>query len=362
MELPGSCISGFPAQASRLRDCHVSGRSSFLGVPNLVGNAAKVVEDGTYLCLLAIEIADACVKAGIHFSFENPASSMMWDFPPMQALLAQPGVACVTLHYSRYGTDWKKPTIFMSNDPALGQLGLRCNHTTPHQILRGFSPDGTLWTKIACPCPEKLCQRYAELVTPRAPRRARTAAGSATPTPNAVKEQAPLLGENWLNPRRWHLVYRGRWLHEEHNNLREARTAAGMMRHLSRDPGAWGQRVLAFTDSLVGLGILTKGRSSVKPLNHLCRRAAAIALACRIRVAWRWVPSEHNYSDGPSRGEDVGVARDTAAAHRWRGFPRYLVKFLPKAFQRSLERRNFTLLSSTCCCSAASSCRCTPRR
>ena len=135
----------------------------------------------------------------------------------------------------------------------------------------------------------------------------------------------------------------GRWLHEEHNNLLEARTAVGLMRHLSRDPSAWGQRVLAFTDSLVGLGILTKGRSSVRPLNHLCRRAAAISLAFRIRVAWRWVPSEHNYSDGPSRGEGVGVARDTVAAHRWRGFPRYLVKFLPKAFQRTLERRNFTL-------------------
>ena len=137
-------------------------------------------------------------------------------------------------------------------------------------------------------------------------------------------------------------MYIGRWLHEGHNNLLQARIAVGLVRHFSRDPSACGQRVLAFTDSLVGLGILTKGRSSVRPLNHLCRRAAAISLAFRIRVAWRWVPSERNYSDGPSRGEGVGVARDTAATHRWRGFPRYLVKFLPKAFQRILERKNFT--------------------
>ena len=331
------CASFSIARLPRVRS-----RDHPWGLPNLVGKAKKLVEDGTYLCLLAIEIALACIAAGIHFSFENPASSMMWDFPPMRKLLDLPEVFQVTLHYCRYGVDWKKPTILMSNFLPLRRLGLRCNHSAPHQILRGLSPTGELWTKVACPYPLELCRAYAELARQIAPSAA-SIPHSMAQAPIALKEMAPRLADSWLVPSRWHLVYQGTWRDLEHNNILEARTAVNLLRHVARDPSRWGEKLLVFTDSLVTLGILTKGRSSVHVLNRLCRKAAAIVLSTGLKVYWRWVPSEVNYSDGPSRGEDVGVAEDTQLAHRWRGFPAHLIKHLPSSYQRAQEQRGFAL-------------------
>ena len=90
----------------------------------------------------------------------------------------------------------------------------------------------------------------------------------------------------------------------------------------------WNKRVLIFTDSLVTLGALSKGRSSARQLLRVCRQAAAVQLGCRIRLYLRWVPSERNLADGPSRGGPIGVDAETAVAHRFRGLPKRLHRLL----------------------------------
>jgi len=119
------------------------------------------------------------------------------------------------------------------------------------------------------------------------------------------------------------------WSHEEHNNVLEARAALMVLRHVARRPSGYKKRVLVFTDSLVTLGIFEKGRSSAPVFLHLCRRAVAVVVSSRMLVYWRYVPSELNYSDGPSKGEPPGVAKDTAAAHKERGISDRLLRFLP---------------------------------
>ena len=155
--------------------------------------------------------------------------------------------------------------------------------------------------------------------------------------PPGSKAPAPPLNEKWTVLARWHLVFEGRWKEPEHNNILEARAALAALRHASRVRENWGTRVLFFTDSLVTLGAFSKGRSSVHALLQLCRRVAAISLATGIRPAWRYVPSELNFADGPSRQEAVGVAIDTVQAHRWRGFPMKLRRFLPQWTQEVLH-------------------------
>ena len=116
----------------------------------------------------------------------------------------------------------------------------------------------------------------------------------------------------------------GTWSREEHNNVLEARGVVNVLRHLSRASTVWNKRVLIFTDSLVTLGALSKGRSSARQLLRVCRQAAAVQLGCRIRIYLRWVPSERNLADGPSRGGPIGVDAETAVAHRFRGLPKRL--------------------------------------
>ena len=66
---------------------------------------------------------------------------------------------------------------------------------------------------------------------------------------------------------------------------------------------------------MVTLGCLGKGRSSAPALLRLCRQAASVTLAFGIRLMLRYVPSEFNNADGPSRGLEVGVAPDTVTSH-----------------------------------------------
>jgi len=55
-----------------------------------------------------------------------------------------------------------------------------------------------------------------------------------------------------------------------------------------------------------------KGRNSSKRLRAVVRRVAGVVIGANIRIALRFVPSERNRADGPSRGElRAGVARAT---------------------------------------------------
>ena len=129
---------------------------------------------------------------------------------------------------------------------------------------------------------------------------------------------------SWTRVSRWSLLYQGKWAREEHNNILELRTIIALLRHLSRSRPCWGKRVLVFSDSLVSMGVLAKGRSSASGLLHLARQAAAIVLVCGIKLHLRWVASEDNVADGPSRGLTIGAAETTKDEHKWRHTPKLL--------------------------------------
>ena len=57
-------------------------------------------------------------------------------------------------------------------------------------------------------------------------------------------------------------------------------------------------------------------------------------MVCRIRGYFRWVPSELNLADGPSRGLGIGAADETVELHKARGVPKEILRRL-----RERERR-----------------------
>ena len=92
----------------------------------------------------------------------------------------------------------------------------------------------------------------------------------------------------------------------EHNNLLEGRAALAALRHLARSSKNWSKRHLLFTDSLVVLGAFGKGRSSSPSLLRLCRRWALFRILLQMRTYLRYVPTDLNHSDGPSRQQAIG--------------------------------------------------------
>lgn len=66
-------------------------------------------------------------------------------------------------------------------------------------------------------------------------------------------------------------------------------------------PGSIQQRLIIFTDSLVTLFSVQKGRSSSSNLLPRLRNLATLLLASGIRLYLRYVPSEDNPADAASR-------------------------------------------------------------
>ena len=164
-----------------------------------------------------------------------------------------------------------------------------------------------------------MCKEYAQLLSTVAPRWKGPENGARRL--RAPSAPAPPLRDRWTEQERWRLLFKGTWKVPEHNNVLEARGILSVLRHLSRNRSAWHSRVLVLTDSMVSLGSLAKGRSSADALLRVCRASAAVQLAVGIRLYLRYVPSERNQADGPSRGLPVGVAADTKEAHNLRWVP-----------------------------------------
>ncbi|CAK0797355.1 unnamed protein product [Prorocentrum cordatum] len=123
-----------------------------------------------------------------------------------------------------------------------------------------------------------------------------------------TRVRVPPVHACWDDITRWKEVVRWRWEEKEHINLLEMRTGVAAARHSARSRASWGRRHLRITDSMVCLGGFSKGRSASRPILILCRRMAALDLGCGMREYWRWVPSDRNRSDGPSRGFPIGQA------------------------------------------------------
>ena len=123
-----------------------------------------------------------------------------------------------------------------------------------------------------------------------------------------AKHIAPPVGPNWDDKGRWRVVVTVDWQHNEHNNVTEARTALLAIRRQARRMGAWGHRVLVIGDSQVTIGVLAKGRSSSWGLLRQCRKLAALHLGLGITLVMRYIPTDRNLADGPSRGWRIGVA------------------------------------------------------
>ena len=106
-----------------------------------------------------------------------------------------------------------------------------------------------------------------------------------------------------MDPGAWKTAKIGLWIDtSEHITLKEGRAFVLSLRWLSRDKNQRGRRCCVLVDNLALAMCISKGRAHNYHMLRVCQQYSAIAWATDMHVRVRWVPSEVNPADGPSRG------------------------------------------------------------
>jgi hypothetical protein len=127
----------------------------------------------------------------------------------------------------------------------------------------------------------------------------------------------------WDPLSRWRELFRHKWRSHAHNNVLELEATIQCIKHAVRSIGGWGRRLLLISDSQVAIGALMKGRSSAPEILRGCRKAASMALAFGLTYYLRYVPTDRNHADGPSRGGPIGVMKAASPSEPVRFGPWY---------------------------------------
>jgi len=104
-----------------------------------------------------------------------------------------------------------------------------------------------------------------------------------------------------MDHKRWRVTRSGRWKYSEDIHLTEARALVGALHRCCRTRAGCGQRRLFLADNMGDVLAFGRCRARRYPLLRQVRLWSGLCLARNIRPAVRWIPSERNVADAPSR-------------------------------------------------------------
>lgn len=102
--------------------------------------------------------------------------------------------------------------------------------------------------------------------------------------------------------RDWKTVGMKFWKKRETLPVYEARSSLYAVKHILRKRDNFGKRHLILSDSLTATCAISRGRAQGFTLRRVCSQIGALVLSSGISICIRWIPSEWNPSDNPSRG------------------------------------------------------------
>ena len=172
----GMCLGVFAGiECTSFSICHANQLRTKLfpaGRPDLEGKQRDKVRLGNLLFRAGMRILNSCVRVGVPFAWENPASSFMWQMPASKQLEKHEGVQDCVFDACAYGAVWKKPTRLRCFLLKPGHMGMRCKQLgrlcgfslRPHVQLQGRDPTGVNWTARASEYPHSLAVAIAKLL------------------------------------------------------------------------------------------------------------------------------------------------------------------------------------------------------
>eukprot|EP00435_Cladocopium_sp_Y103_P061503 s490_g23.t1 len=121
--------------------------------------------------LFSVRVIRECIKHGVRFTLENPTSSRLWQFKPIEDLFTRRDICFFTFDHCRFGMSYRKRTSLMTNEPAFKALGLLCQGGHTHVHLKGSAKvevEGKLVyrnrTRMAGAYPPRLCRQWAQII------------------------------------------------------------------------------------------------------------------------------------------------------------------------------------------------------
>lgn len=119
-----------------------------------------------------------------------------------------------------------------------------------------------------------------------------------------VDEDFPEVPLKHLVPSQWNTTLMGRWRDtSEHITLKEGRALVLAVRRLTRSQNSRRKKHLFLVDNM-GLALaVCKGRASNYGMLRIMQQLSALSIAGDICIRVRWIASEFNIADGPSRGQ-----------------------------------------------------------
>lgn len=112
-----------------------------------------------------------------------------------------------------------------------------------------------------------------------------------------------------LHPDDWVVAWSRPWKHEDNILHTEALALTWSVEHSLRANRNFGRKILCLADNLPLTLSACKGRGKSSYLTKPLRKLCALSLATGSRVHVRWIPSEWNVSDRPSRALSQWAAR-----------------------------------------------------
>ena len=100
----------------------------------------------------------------------------------------------------------------------------------------------------------------------------------------------------------WRVTGRYKWKRAEPIPVLEARAALHGVKHTLRKQSNFGKRHLILSDSITAVCSLDRGRGRAFKMRRVSQQVGALSLATHSSFHFRWLPSEWNPADGPSRG------------------------------------------------------------
>jgi len=129
--------------------------------------------------------------------------------------------------------------------------------------------------------------------------------GSGTAPPWEVDDAFPEIPHELMRPGDWSVTRAGRWEFTADIHEKEARAMAASIERFARTRFGRDCHRLNLGDNMGDVLVFERGRAKEYPLLVQVRRWCGAALARNIRPAVRWVSSEANVADAPSRGRPL---------------------------------------------------------